>query len=478
MSKLFMISLLLVMFGAMVSAYEINCDKGFEKYKDTVKEELGKDIQDVIDARAAACDIFKDHIDMSQDLAYILGCDDKTGEIFLDLKYSFYDSKVIETTLSHIRVMSYEEARKNPVLDAGFVSYEFPDEKTVNLVFSSMTSQGEEKDFYLPVLVDREGNIVKKEELRDGIISVGGNTELKGPLMLMEDVNEIITQKLRIEYPFSRWFNEGMNYKVTSYLLHKYKSPYAEKFDKLFAVSEESRKLKSKADLWNFVQFNLVSKNDYSAETETANIQYSCQLADKLFDKVGAEGFRKIFSEMKFSEMLTNPQICNMIKNVTDFDMQALLFEYVPDSVKNLTDTKKLDTLEDNAKELMSGEKYTEAAKVLESVLLGNPYRYNARLNLARCYREVKDFYNSDKNIFIAANSMIPGQANLSFYGKDGDCILTVIGKYLFMSGALSDAYKFLQKAYETDKSDDIKQILESIDLTRENMNRELYGGE
>ena len=476
MKKLILSAILLCFFISFANAYTITADPGLEKYKSLVEDQLGSLINEVTESRKIAHDLFSNEKEITDEIVYLLGCEDKRNAVFQDVHFNLYDSHIIITTLNNIKIISYEEAKKNKDLQTGYISYEFPDDKTVNIVFSSMTGDGDESSFYLPVLINSSGEIVKKEELINGLIAVCGNTKMKGALMLLGNVTETLTATLRINYPFSRWYNEGMCYKVTSLILHKINSPLAPDFDKLFSTTKESEELKSQVNLWDFAQYNLVAKLDYNHKLETANVQASCRLMDELYEKVGREGFHKLNTELKYSEFLTNEQICKIAYDVLGVDLKEMLFKYVPDSCKSLIGTEA--SLLENAKSLMDEKKYKEAIPVLETLLTANPYNHNARLNLARCYREEKDFINSDKHIFLAANAMIPGDSTISIFGEENEQILIIIGKYLFVSEAINDAYKFLTTAYETDKSEDVKQIIDSIDLTRENIKKEIYGGE
>ncbi|MBQ7257281.1 MAG: tetratricopeptide repeat protein [Abditibacteriota bacterium] len=475
MKKLILSTILLCIFTVFANAYTITADAELEKYKSKVEEELGSLITEVINAREIAYDLFLNEKEITEEITYLLGCEDKKSQVFQDVHYNLYDSHIIITTLNNIKIKSYEEVSKNPTLQTGYISYEFGENNAVNIVFSSLTGEGDENSFYLPVLINNSGEIVKKEELVNGLIAICGNTKMKGALMLYNNVNTTLTEILKIDYPFSRWYNEGMSYKVTSLILNKLKSPLASDFDNLFSTTKESEELISQINLWNFAQLNLTAKSDYNHKLETAHVQAACRLMDSLYDKVGREGFHKLNTELKYSEFLTNEQICKIANDILGVDLKEMLFQYVPESCKQLIG--KTNPLNENAKALMDEKKYKEAIPVLETVLTANPYDLNARLNLARCYREEKDIVNSDKEIFLAANATIPGNSRISIYGENNEQILVIIGKYLFISEAVNDAYKFLSKAYETDKSEDIKQILDSIDLTRENIKKEIYGG-
>lgn len=470
---------ILVFFAAVSAAfsYNITCEKGMEKYTDTVKDKLGALIESVSAAREEAMGLLGSQAEIADEMAYLMGCEDKKDLINVHLGYDLYDSKIILDTLKNVKILPYEETSRKGELKAGYISYEFTENGGVNIVFSSMVTPGEESDFYLPVLINKNGEIVKLEELSDGIMGLGGNTSLKAPMIILNIVNVIMKDSLKIDYPFGRWFNEGMNYKITSLILHKVNYAKTEEFDRLFRPSEESIKNRDKVSLWGFIQRHLVLDSEYIREKENAEIQFSCQLADDLYAKCGREGFHKIFTEMKYSDMLTNPQICKMIEDQTGTDMKGLMDQYIPENVRSLTDTKKLDETEKQAQSLMDGKKYKEAVPLWENVLSGDPYRYNARLNLARCFREEKDIVSSDKEIFIAANTM-SGKVTINIYGEENEQVAVILGKYLFMSEDFEDAYDLLKIAYEKDKGEDIRKMLDAIEMTKENMRKELYGGE
>lgn len=479
MTNKIILAFVLCLMASGIFAYGIGAEKGMEKYTEKVNTELGSVINSIYNSRLEAMDLFRPENKeaITEEMTYLLGCTDLKKNIELNLGLDYSDSLSIVSTLKNVKIMSYEKAKEKPTLVTGYVSYEFTQDGKTNLVFSSMIDQEEEGNEYLPILIDKDGNIAKKDDLVSGLMALGGNTNLKGALLLLGTVNKIISgdDGLKITYPFSRWLNEGMNYKITSLILHKINYKYAKDFDALFALSQESQN--TEANLWNFTQRHLVINSEYSGKEETANIQYSCRLADRIYEKCGRDGFHKIFTEMKYSDMLTTPQICKIIKDQTGVDAYGLLNEYIPEKVRSLMDSKKLDSMEAEAYKLIEDKKYKEAIPVLENVLLGDPYRYNGRLNLARCYREEGDVIQSDKNVFLASNSMF-GEVTINIYGEENISAKIIMGKFLFMLEDIASAYECLKEVYETDKSEDIKKMLDSIELTRENMRKELYGGE
>lgn len=477
MKKILFILLLFLMTNFLF-AYNITCEKGLDKYKEEVDKKFGPVINDVVKVREEALNLFKSADVLSEEIAYLLSCEDREDYILLNLSYNEYDSKVICTTLNNVKIMSYEEAKKKPTLQTGYVCYEFIENDGVNLVFSPMTSDGKDEDFYLPILVNKKGEIVKEKEVLDGILSVGGNSSLKGPLMILDNVNDMLTRKLGIEFPFGRWYNEGMNYKITSLALHKINSPLAQEFDNLFRVSEASKQLKDKVNLWSFPQMNLITIDDYPMELSTANIQYSCELMDKIYGKVGREGIHKLNAEMKYAEMLSNDDICKMANNILKLDLKPMITEYMPNDLKPFMNKEKRVEAEAEVKKLMDNRQYKEAIPILKNILAGDPYNISIRFNLAKCYRLESNSIESDKVIFIAANASIPGTESISFYGEDDVINLIIYGKYLFMSEVYDSAEQILKQAYEDDKSPDIKQILDSIAITRENERKALYGGD
>ena len=474
MKKILFLIILIICSVSVCFAYNITAEKGLEKYIGKVEKEICPTVNEVVAAREKSHELFKHEKEMAKEMAYLLGCEDREIYISDNMQYYLYDSHVVLTTLNNIKLISYEKAKTNPNLCVGFLSYEFVNDG-VNLVFSSMISDGEDKNFYLPILIDESGNIVKKDEIVTGLATVGGTGDLKGAMTLYQIVSETIASDLKIFYPFSRWYTEGMNYKITSLLLHKVSSPVAKDFDKLFAVTKESEKLKNQVNLWVFPQINLVMKNDYDHNLESAEIQYSCKLVNELYSKIGRDGFKKLNTELKYSELLTNEDICRIAKNVADVDLKSMLLDYIPESCANLIDTN-VNVLFNTAYDLMAENKYEEAIPVLESGLTAYPYDLNARLNLGRCYREKKDIVNSDKNIFIAANATIPGETKISIKGEANEQIYVIVGKYFYMSGSVKDAYTLLSVAYEKDKSEDIKQILDKIELARKKQHDALYG--
>lgn len=476
MKKILFICVLVLMTNLLL-AYNITYEKGLEKYKEVVDKEFGQLITDVVKSREAALALFEESDIMTEEIAYLLSYE-KENAIFSDFIVNIDESQVVCNTLNNIKIMSYEEAKKKPSLSTGYICYEFVENDGVNLIFSPMASNNEVKDCYFPILINKQGEIVKKKELLDGIITVCGNSSLKGPLMVLDTVNEVLTKQLRIEYPFGRWYNEGMNFKVTSLALHKVNSPLANDFDKLFAVSDESKTLKDKVNLWAFPQVNLLTVDDYPMALSTANIQYSCELMDKVYAKIGREGFHKLNAEIKYAEMLSNEEICKIANTATNIDLQSMLLEYMPSDVKSLLDKNKRASIEAEAKKFMENKQYKEAIPVLNNILAADPYDISIRFNLAKCYRVNSDSVNSDKQIFIAANASIPNDLkNISFFGEPDIINNIIVGKYLFMSEVFDTAEEILKQAYEIDKSPDIKQILDSISLTKENKRKALYGG-
>jgi len=476
MKKIYLIIILLLVLSCVAysASYKISASKGLEKYIPTVETQMGKPLSDIIMARKTAQKLLKDDDKLADDIVNLLGCKDKKSDVKVKIKYHYYDSNILITTLSNVKLVSYESVKNTKSLSTGYLNYEFLPNDKVNLVFSSLTNDGNESNFYLPILIDKSGNIIKKDEIIDGLIAIGGTNNLKATFLLRSVVDDTMKEMLGINFPFSRWYNEAMDYKVTSLVLAANDKALATEYDNVFKVTDESKKLKDKVNLWNYPQSYLIDAKSFSKDIDTANIQYSCELGDLLYQKIGAKGFYQLNTELKYSEFLTNTEMCKVINKLFNIDFEKDLYLYVPKSVTDLIKSNKTVNMMDEAEALINQDKWKEASTVLSSVLLINPYNYNARLNLARCYREAGDLLSSDKEIFITVGAMPPGQATISLMGKSNSNVAVIMGKYLFMSGSYGDALKFLETAYKYDpKAEDVKKTIDSIHVTMENMKKE-----
>ena len=454
------------------ASYNISAPDDLKKYIPEVENSLSDLVDKIIASRKDVVSLMSNIDPICNDIADYLSCPEKKFEISNKILFYLYESNIILDSLSEIKLVSQSSIAGEKQLQKGYVNYEFPKEGATSIIFSGAIydptkSKGK---LYFPVVITKDGKILEKEKLIAGLLEACGVGNIIPALMIRGIVDSTMTEMLEINYPFGRWYTEGMTYKISSLVLAKHNKKIATDFDKLFVLNAKSENLKNKVNLWNYPQIYMISnldKEPMNVDLDTANIQYSCILANDLVKKIGEDGISKINGELKYGNVLSNTQICKVISDLFDFDFQSMILQYTPEDVRNIIKSENITKIKEDAEKSMEGKKWNEAISLIDKVLEANPYDYSSWLNLATCKREIGNNQGADKDIMVAVYVLQEGDITISINGLDTDEHAQVVfAKFLFIQGSYRATKDILTPIYER-HSDwaDVKELIDNSEL-------------
>lgn len=475
MNKTFLSIILIVFLSVNLfsAEYKITASDDLKKYIPNVEKLLGKTVDDILLSRHAAVDILSDNVGITQDVAMYLGCPEKQHDISNRAKFHLLDSQIIVKTLSNIKLIPESSVAGKKALQEGYVNYEFVKPGVINLVFSSAVYDinDKKKILYFPVIISDDGKILMSEKLPGDLLAACGMGDVYPALMVRDVVDYTMKSVLNIDPAFGRWYTEGMTYKITSLILNKYDKKVAASYDKLFVLTAESKKVKENVNLWNFAQYDIIGGyKGFDKSVDNASIQYSCELINKLVLKIGEKGISKLNAELKYSNFLSNDKLCKTVNDLFNYNMKTALLDYTPVKVKNLVLNGDITKLKKTAESAILAQKWDSAINIYEDLLFIDPYDYNSRLNQAFAQREMGALVESDKNIVIAADTMLPGKATISIIDIENNYNAQIVfAKYLYAQGAYRASLNILEPISKShpDAKDIVSVITAAKDLLR-----------
>ncbi len=466
--------------SALYSAdYNIQASEDLKKYVPDVEAALGQALEDVLANQKQIITILKPYVKVSKDVAALLGCPEKEQDIQKRALSYYNDAVVINQTLSNVTLISEADARKDKYLQKGYVNYMFPengDKAEILMAAQPYYDQELLKTVCLPVIIKADGTIMQKDDLVASIAGACGVGPTVPSLLFMSFVSDCMKSVTRTMPYFSRWYTEGMPYKITSVLLGQYAPKQKPVFDKIFALTDESKELRDKVNLWDFCDIKIAaSDKSYTSKLDAANIQYSCMLMDELYEKIGKKGLTAMNAEFKYDTRLTNEKMAKTVKTLFDIDFRARLLEYTPADVKALVEKGSVEDKKKAAGDAVVAHDWEKARAEYSDCLMFDQTDYNSRLNLATVYRELGDNTASDLHILIAATTMGEGKANIrlaDIENNDNACV--VLGKYFYLQEAYPQAYGVLFPIYEEHQDwEDVGQLVKLLSAVYEKKDKE-----
>ncbi len=456
--------------SAVFSAeFKTEAPDDLKKYIPDVEAQLADGLNDIIKNQKQVLSVLKPYLKVSKDIAAFLGCPEKEDEIQQCVLSYYNDAAVIKETLSRVVLMSEADARRQKVVQKGYVNYLFSDKTDeIDIVMSAQPFYSQErlKEACLPILISADGSVCKKEELLSALAGACGVGETAPPLVFMSLVSDCM-KNVTETYPyFSRWYTEGMPYLITSVLLGQYAPGQKAVYDKLFQVSEESKSIREKVNLWDFSNIKVAaSAKGFDKKQDNAEIQYSCLLMQELYEKIGKKGVSNLNSEFKYDKKLNNEGMCRTIKMLFGEDFKAALLEYSPDHVKELVNKGNVNDIKKEGENAIIAHEWDKALTAYTDCLLFDQRDYNSRLNLATVYRELGDLSASDMCILICADTMDEGKATISLVDiENNDNACVVLGKYFYLQEAFPQAYGVLFSVYRDHEDwEDVGKIVKLL---------------
>ena len=470
--------------AALSAEYKIEAPDDLKKYVPEAEAALGDALNEILSNEKQVLNILKPYARVSKDICDFLGCPEKDAEIRHWVNTYYNDAAVISKSLSKVVLISEADARKEKALQKGYVNYIFSENtERAEIIMSAQPYYSEEllKKVCLPVIIKSDGTVFQKEQLVSALAGACGVGEAAPGLVVRALVSDCMKNITKTAPSFCRWYTEGMAYKVTSELLATYSPSQKKLFDRIFSLTDESRTFRDKVNLWDFADISvMLSDKSYNGKLDAANIQYSCLLTDKLFEKIGKKGFSGMNAELKYDTRLSNEKMCSVVKTLFDADLKADLLEYSPDNVKDLVKKGSVAEEKKQGDEAIISHEWQKAVDAYAACLLFDPADYNSRLNQATAYRELGDLSSSDVCIAITANTMDEGKATIHLVDiENNDNAVVVLGKYFFLQEAYPQAYGVLFSVYEDHKDwEDVSNLVNMMGKVFDKKEAEAKEGE
>ena len=441
---------------------------GMEAQAKKVMQIARQSIKPAIESHRKSAALIGDVDTMAKGIVTLLGRDEKLDETQNRLRGYKDKSTALAACFSNIRLVKKTVAAGAGTIDAGVLSVAYivdKDEFKMTLA-ADLSDQEKVSKSYFPVIVNPDGSIRSESKLGEMALQFLGSGDIIVIAPVHETVGYIIAEQLKFYHPFARWFNDGVSGWVARAVVTKADAKLGATMAKLIAVSDPSKNVHDKINLYSWPQTAFQNRNDpnFDPRQESAKTQYSVELISDLLGKDGAKLLPKIMNELSYSGNPDTESICKAIDKVTGKNSKAALLAHVPKEIRDGIESGEAAKLIAKAKELAKKNEWQGGVDSLRKALEMTPNDTGARLNLACLVREIGDRRDSEFQVFIVAALLKQGKQPFDWY------VDTLEGRYVLarlamLVGNLESARGFLQPLIEQ-KPDhpDAKRLLDEID--------------
>ena len=405
-------------------------------------------VKSSLDAHYQILTLLKDPDVLAKSITTMIGAEEKQGVAKNRLQAYKEKSEAMVQCFSHIRLVSKAEAVAAKGLDAGVLQTRYDeqsDEFEMGIDLSKVDAD-RLKSSYFPVFVNADGTIKGESKLPGKVEDVLGSNPTMAIASVHETVGYLLAQELRLYYPLSRWFNEGVSAWVTRTVVMKADAKLGQMANQVLDVTPRSKKLRDKVNLlaWTQAAFENPKQPGYEPEMEAAQIQYSMEVITQFVAKTSAKDVARIIAEVKYNNDADTDTICAVAKKLTGKDLKSILLGYVPDGIRGAVETGNAKKLVSQAETLVQEKKWQDAAAKLRQALQITPADVNSRLNLAWVEREFNQKLDSELQIFLAARLLKQQKYAVHLFASsiEGNY---VCGRLAILLGNLEYAKKFLE---------------------------------
>jgi tetratricopeptide (TPR) repeat protein len=425
-------------------------------------------IKPSIEVHRQAVALLSDVDSMSTDITQALGADEKR-ELAKTRLQSFKDkSTALIASFANIKLVRKANAIATDGIDAGLMQVRYTKDKDeFNMVFDeSDTSADKLKRSFFPVLINGDGTIRSEGKLGQMALDFLGSGEPMAIAPVQDTISYLIAEPLRVYYPFTRWFNEGVSGYLTRQMVAKYGSKQLNTLAAtLFTVNANTQEFKSKVNLLSWAQSPYENKNSASFDPalDAARTQYAIEAISGLLATAGPKALPKIMNGVSYAGNPDTDAICAAIQKATGTDFKPKLMSYVPKDVRDGIASGQAAKLITTAEGLAGEKKWTDAAAALRQALEMTPQDANARLNLAWIEREFGERKDSELQVFLTAGVLKQQKHafHLFAFSIEGNYIS---GRLAILMGNLEAAKEFLQPVLQLRPDHaDAKRAMEDI---------------
>ena len=439
----------------------------FEAQAKTILKVAADQIRPGIEVHRQILQLLNDPAEVATRITDLLGAEEVQEATRARLVAYKQKSEALIQAFSNYRIIPAADAIVTGGVDAGAIQVRYvhdADEFTIGLELQDLDADKLKRTFF-PVFVNADGKIRSEKNIPDTALNLLGSSKLMIPAVIHETVSWIISEKLNLYHPFTRWFLEGVTGWVTTRVLAKAGPEYEKIAAELYTPGANAKKLRSRVNLlaWPQSAFQTKRLPYLDAQLEAAQTQYAVEAISKLLGGNRNRTLAKIIGEIKHRRDVDTDGICQAIQKVTGVDFKKTLLTYVPEDIVQAMNSGETRRLTAQAEKLAQEKKWADAISKLRRVLQIDPYDVNARINLAWLERENSETQDSEIQIFTTARLLQQKTYSFRLFAPsvEGNYVLA---RLAILLGNLEYAKKFLEPVLATNpEHKDAKRALEEI---------------
>lgn len=439
----------------------------YESQAKTVLEMVTKHIKPGIEVHRLIVELLKDPSEIALQITDLLGAEEAQEATRVRLTAYKEKSEALIHAFSNYRIIPAADAVVTGGVDAGVIQVRYEhdtDEFNIGLELQDVGADKLKRSFF-PVFVNADGSIRSERNLPNTALNILGSSKAMVPATVHEVVTWIISEKLNLYHPFTRWFLEGVTGWVTMRILAKAGPEYGKIAEEVYKPGGVAKKLREKVNLlaWPQTAFQNKRPGYLDPELELAQTQYSVEVISNLLGGNRNRTLARIIGEIKHRPNVDTDVICAAIKKITDVDFKKVLLTYVPEDIVRGMNSGEARKLISQAEKLAQEKKWADAIAKLRRALQMDPYDVNARINLAWLERENSETLDSEIQIFTVARLLKEQTYSFKLFvpSVEGNYVLA---RLAILLGNLEYAKKFLEPVLAANpEHKDAKRALEEI---------------
>ena len=450
-----------------VGAITVSYPAGMETQAKKVGETMDKALKPGLEIHRQIASMLADPGEVAKQIAELLGADEVLDATRGRLATYKQKSDALVGCFSNVKLVRTSDAVATAGVDAGVLQVRYQREQNEFAMALQLDNANAAtiKRSYMPIFINPDGTIRAQDKIGDLALDFLGSSRAMLAAPVHETVVWIMSDKLNIYHPFTRWFVEGVSGWVTTRVLTKFDSGLAPLTTELFTPGPMAKKIRDKVNLLAWPQSAFQNKKEpyIDPALEVAQTQYSVQAVTEVLAGNRNKTLARIVDKVKHGSDADTDAICEAIKEVTLADFNKTFTSYIPHDIKLGIDSGESKKLIAQADKLTQEKKWKDAVAKLRKALQMTPTDLNALLNLAWLERETNERYDSEIQVFLAARLLKQQQYSFHLFAPsiEGNYIL---GRLAILVGNLEQARKFLEPVLQV-KPDhpDAKRAMEEI---------------
>ncbi|MDH7602169.1 MAG: hypothetical protein QHI38_08480 [Armatimonadota bacterium] len=447
--------------------FTVRYPPAFETQAKTILKMAAQHFRPGIEVHRQIVQLLSNPSELAAYITDLLGAEETQEATRIRLTAYKQKSEALVHAFSNIRIIPAADAVVTGGVDAGVIQVRYShdsDEFSIGLQLENVDEEVLKRSFF-PVFVNADGRIRSEKNLPETALNLLGSSKAMIPAVIHETVSWIISEKLNLYHPFTRWFLEGVTGWVTVRVLNRAGGEYQKIAAEVYTPGAAAKKVRDKVNLLAWPQSAFQNKRPpyIDPELEVAQTQYAVEAVTKLLGGNRNRTLARIIGELKHRPDVDTEAICAAINKITGIDFKKTLLTYVPEDIVRAMNTGEARKLISQAEKLAQERKWVEAIAKLRRALQIDPYDINARLNLAWLERENSENLDSEIQIFTAARLFKEKTYSFRLFAPsvEGNYVLA---RLAILLGNLDYAKKFLEPVLAANPNHkDAKRALEEI---------------